>query len=69
VPDLKEHFGIFNALFRWLDFLERNPSFHQYQKYLKTRSTTKPEVLENQKHQSRNPMGKFEGVKVGFFEI
>jgi hypothetical protein len=29
----------------------------------------KPEVPENEKHQSRNPLVKFEGEKVGFFEI
>jgi hypothetical protein len=28
-----------------------------------------PEVPENQKHQSRNPLVKFEGVKVGFSKI
>jgi hypothetical protein len=33
-------------------------------KYQSTR-----EVPENQKHQSRNPQIKFEGVKVGFSEI
>ena len=37
-----------------------NPSFTKYQK------TRVPEVPENQKHQSRNPQIKFEGVKVGF---
>ena len=40
-----------------------NPSFLNYQKM---RVPEVPEVPENQKHQSRNPQIRFEGVKVGF---
>jgi hypothetical protein len=67
VPYLKEHFGIFNAHFQWLDILESETLvFTKYQKYQKTRV---PEVPENQKHQSRNLQIKFEGLKFGFSEI
>jgi hypothetical protein len=68
VPSPKDHFGTFSAPFQWLDLPEsetlvsqstRKPEY-QYQV---------PEVPENQKHQSRNPQIKFEGVKVGFSEI
>jgi hypothetical protein len=45
---------------------KRNPSFTKYQK---TRKPEVPEVPENQKHQSRNPQIKFEGVKVGFLKF
>jgi hypothetical protein len=70
VPFLKDHFGILSATFQWLDLPESETLvFTKYQKYQKTRSTRVPKVPENQKHQSRNPLIKFEGVKVGFFEI
>jgi hypothetical protein len=61
VPFLKDHFGILNATFQWLDLPESETLV--FTKYQKTRV---PEVPENQKHQSRNPLVKFEGVKVGF---
>jgi hypothetical protein len=64
VPYFKEHFGIFNAHFQWLDLLESETLV--FTKYQKTRV---PEVPENQKHQSKNPQIKFEGVKFGFSEI
>jgi hypothetical protein len=70
VPYLKEHFGIFNTPFQWLDLSESETLV--FTRYKKTRGTRVPEVLEvpeNQKHQSRNPLIKFEGVKVGFSEI
>jgi hypothetical protein len=67
VPYLKEHFGILSALFQWLDLPESETLV--FTKYQKTRSTSVPEVPENQKHQSRNPQIKFGGVKVGFSEI
>jgi hypothetical protein len=65
VPFLKDHFGILNATFQWLDLSESETLvFTKYQKYQKV-----PKVPENQKHQSRNPQIKFGGVKVGFSKI
>jgi hypothetical protein len=71
VPFLKDHFGILSATFQWLDLPESETLvFTKYQKYQKTRTrSTRVKVPENQKHQSRNPQIKFEGVKVGFSEI
>jgi hypothetical protein len=75
VPFLKDHFGILSATFQWLDLPESETLvFTKYQKYQKTRvpevpEVPEPEVPENQKHQSRNPLVKFEGVKFGFSEI
>jgi hypothetical protein len=66
VPYLKEHFGIFSAPFQWLDLPESETLV--FTKYQKTKYQV-PEVPENQKHQSRNPQIKFEGVKFGFSEI
>ena len=43
-----------------------NPSFHKVRENQKTRV---PEVPENQKHQSRNPQIRFEGVKIGFLKF
>jgi hypothetical protein len=57
-------------LFQWVDLLESETLvFTKYQKYQKTRSARVPEVPENQKHQSINPLVKFEGVKFGFSKI
>jgi hypothetical protein len=67
VPFLKDHFGILSATFQWLDLPESETLV--FTKYQKTRKPEVPEVPENQKHQSRNPLVKFEGVKVGFSEI
>jgi hypothetical protein len=67
VPFLKDHFGILSATFQWLDLPKSETLV--FTKYQKTRVPEVPEVLEvpeNQKHQSRNPQIKFEGVKVGF---
>jgi hypothetical protein len=70
VPYLKEHFGIFSAHFQWLDLPESETLvFTKYQKTRKPEVPEVPEVPENQKHQSRNPQIKFEGVKFGFSEI
>jgi hypothetical protein len=72
VPYLKELFGTFNAPFQWLDLPESETlvfTSTRKPENQKTRSTRKPEVPENQKHQSRNPLVKFEGEKVGFSEI
>jgi hypothetical protein len=56
VPFLKDHFGILNATFQWLDLSEsetlvfakyqkiRKPEYQKYQKYQSTRSTKKPEA-------------------------
>jgi hypothetical protein len=64
VPFLKDHFGILNATFQWLDLPESETLvFTMYQK------TRVPEVPENQKHQSRNLLVKLEGVKFGFSKI
>jgi hypothetical protein len=67
VPFLKDHFGILNSTFQWLDLPESETLV--FTKYKKTKNTKKPKVPENQKHQSKNPLIKFEGVKVGFSEI
>jgi hypothetical protein len=64
VPSPKDHFGTFNAPFQWLDLPESETLVSQ-----STRKPEVPEVPENQKHQSRNPQIKFEGVKVGFSKI
>ena len=67
MPFLKDHFGILNATFQWLDLLESETLvFTKYQKY---QCTSVPEVPENHKHQSRNLQIKFGGVKVGFSQI
>jgi hypothetical protein len=63
-PSLKDHFGTFNAPFQWL-YLSKSETL-VFTKYQKTRV---PEVPENQKHKSRNPQIKFEGVKVGFLKF
>jgi hypothetical protein len=64
VPFLKDHFGILSATFQWLDLPESETLV-----FTRSPGTRKPEVPENQKHQSRNPLVKFEGVKFGFSEI
>jgi hypothetical protein len=58
VPFLKDHFGILNATFQWLDLPESET--------LVSQSTRKPDYQKYQRYQSRNPLIKFEGVKVGF---
>ena len=64
MPSLKDYFGIINTPFQWVDLPESETLVSQ--KYQKTRVT---EVPENQKHHSKNPQIKFEGVKVGFSKI
>jgi hypothetical protein len=60
VPYPSEAFGIFSAPFQWIELPESETLVF---------SPEVPEVPENQKHQSRNPQVKFEGVKFGFSEI
>jgi hypothetical protein len=61
-PSSRITLDILNATFQWLDLPESET--------LVSQSTKKPEyqyqVPENQKHQSKNLLVKFEGVKVGF---
>jgi hypothetical protein len=61
VPYPSEAFGILSAPFQWLELPESET--------LVFTGTRKPEVPENQKHQSRNPLVKFEGENFGFSEI
>jgi hypothetical protein len=56
VPSPKDHFGIFNEPFQWLDLSKIETLVSQkYQKY--------------QKHQSRNLQIRLEGEKIGFSQI
>jgi hypothetical protein len=69
VPSPKDQFGIISAPFQWLDLPKSETLVSQSTKKQKTRVPEVPEVPENQKHQSRNPQIKFEGVKVGFLKF
>jgi hypothetical protein len=69
LPSPKDQFGIISAPFQWLDFLNSETLVSQ-----STRSTRKlvpevPEYQRYQKHQSRNPQIRFEGEKIGFYQI
>jgi hypothetical protein len=75
MPSPKDHFGTLSTPFQWLDLPESETLVSQSTRKLEnqstrsTRSTRVLEVPENQKHQSRNPQIKFEGVKVGFSKL